>query len=113
MLNVHGIAEALKPFCLAFARTPITNVRHFRTTKYKYSVYESPSGIKLILLSTNDEFDFSKILEKLYKEAFLDFVVNNTLYENGTCIDNPYFVDKIKEVFDDIKIGLANKPLQE
>ena len=81
VLNVQGISQALKPFCHTFAQNQVLNVRYFKTSKYMYSIYESQSGIKLVLLSSNEDQGYADFLENLYKGAFLDFVQGNVLYE--------------------------------
>jgi hypothetical protein len=57
-----------------FSPSPILNIKYFKTNKYKYSIYEAQSGMKFILLTSNEVFDFTEILYKIYEEAFLEFV---------------------------------------
>jgi len=61
-----GIAAALKAFVKIMSPSPINNFKSFSTTKYKYNIYESATGLKLIILSTVDEYDYSDLLRTIF-----------------------------------------------
>jgi hypothetical protein len=57
----------------------------------------------MILLTSNEEKDYQELLNKIYIGPFRDYVINNVLYENGTSIDNPFFVKSLKAEFDSFR----------
>ena len=64
----------MKEFCNKFSSIPITNIRFFKTNKFKYNIYESQSGLKFIMLSSNEDFDYAEILEQIYIGPFIELI---------------------------------------
>lgn len=70
--NLSGLIAALKELNKKFSPFPTQNVKFFKSTFYKFSLYDTPGGIKIILLSANNEFDYSDLLEDIYQSAYID-----------------------------------------
>jgi hypothetical protein len=96
--NISGISIAIRAFSKGMSPTPINNFKSFSTTKYKYSLYESATGLKLILLTAIDETDYSEMLKSIYFNLYLEYVNRNPLYEKDSTITVPIFKEKLREV---------------
>lgn len=55
----------------------------FRTNTYKLSFMESPSGIKLILITDPRMGDLRDALKFIYNNIYVEYVVKNPLYTPG------------------------------
>jgi len=55
----------------------------FRTNTYKLSFMESPSGIKLILVTDPRMGDLREGLKYIYNNIYVEYVVKNPLYTPG------------------------------
>ncbi|KAG0591083.1 hypothetical protein KC19_1G148100 [Ceratodon purpureus] len=55
----------------------------FRTNTYKLSFMESPSGIKLILVTDPRMGDLREALRFIYNNIYVEYVVKNPLYTLG------------------------------
>ncbi|CAK9215903.1 unnamed protein product [Sphagnum troendelagicum] len=55
----------------------------FRTNTYKLSFMESPSGIKLILITDPRMGDLRDALKYIYSNIYVEYVVKNPLYTPG------------------------------
>ncbi|KAL4456947.1 hypothetical protein ABPG74_014585 [Tetrahymena malaccensis] len=97
--NLCGLVAALKELNKKFSPFPTQNVKFFKSSFYKFSLYDSPGGIKIILLSSNNDYDYSDILEEIFLSAYIDLVQRNPLYQSNTIIKNPAFTSKIKSIF--------------
>ncbi|XP_039144171.1 trafficking protein particle complex subunit 1 [Dioscorea cayenensis subsp. rotundata] len=62
----------------------------FRTNTYKLSFMESPSGIKLILVTHAKTSDLREALRYIYN-LYVEYVVKNPLYVPGTPIKSELF----------------------
>ncbi|CAL9753783.1 uncharacterized protein LOC135612915 [Musa acuminata AAA Group] len=62
----------------------------FRTNTYKLSFMESPSGIKLILITHPKTSDHQESLKHIYN-LYVEYVVKNPLYVPGTPIKSELF----------------------
>ncbi|KAF6147742.1 hypothetical protein GIB67_006715 [Kingdonia uniflora] len=62
----------------------------FRTNTYKLSFMESPSGIKIILVTSPKAGDLRESLKYIYN-LYVEYVVKNPLYTPGTPIRSELF----------------------
>lgn len=97
--NINGIAEGLKIFAKNLGMISGNKLRSFITQKYKYNFFESASGLKFIILSSETAKDLSETLSYLYTDVYIEYVNRNPLYVKDTIIEIPAFRDKVKEVF--------------
>ncbi len=95
--HIYGISIALKSFSRGMSPKPINNFRNFSTNKYKYSLFETATGLRFILLTSVDENDYSDVLKHIYSNIFLEYVNRNPLYEKDSLITYPIFREKLRE----------------
>ncbi|XP_074563968.1 uncharacterized protein LOC141820539 [Curcuma longa] len=68
----------------------------FRTNTYKLSFMESPSGIKLILITHPKTGDHRDSLKHIYN-LYVEYVVKNPLYVTGTPIKSELFTTNLDQ----------------
>ncbi|CAD5177113.1 unnamed protein product [Musa acuminata subsp. malaccensis] len=68
----------------------------FRTNTYKLSFMESPSGIKLILITHPKTSDHRESLKQIYS-LYVEYVVKNPLYVPGTPIKSELFDTNLEQ----------------
>uniref|UniRef100_A0A1D1ZFL8 Trafficking protein particle complex subunit n=1 Tax=Anthurium amnicola TaxID=1678845 RepID=A0A1D1ZFL8_9ARAE len=68
----------------------------FRTNTYKLSLMESPSGIKIILVTHPKCGDLRESLRYVYN-IYVEYVVKNPLYVPGTTIKSELFNTKLDQ----------------
>ena len=95
--NIYGMSIALKAFSSRMSHTPITTFKSFTTGKYKYSIYETGSSLRFILISAVDDIDYTSKLQTIYTDIYMEYVNRNPLYEKDSVIGFQIFRDKIKE----------------
>ena len=96
--NISGIAQALRNVVEKLTPTPILTFRNFVTNKFKYNIYELPTGLKFILISVADSIDYTEILQRIYHEAYVEIIKRNVLYKVDTVIDNQLFRAKLRDI---------------
>lgn len=52
----------------------------FRTNVYKLHFFESPSGIKILFNTSPDVGDIRDVMNAIYDDIFVEYVVKNPLY---------------------------------
>lgn len=55
----------------------------FQTNMYKLHFLEAPSGIKFILNTAPDIGDLREVLEYVYGQIYVEYVLKNPLYTPG------------------------------
>eukprot|EP00244_Chara_vulgaris_P009615 TRINITY_DN4151_c0_g1_i2.p1 TRINITY_DN4151_c0_g1~~TRINITY_DN4151_c0_g1_i2.p1 ORF type:complete len:155 (-),score=8.92 TRINITY_DN4151_c0_g1_i2:281-745(-) len=60
-----------------------SSFRSFRTNTYKLNFMESPSGIKLVLITEPRVGDLRDTLRHIYNNIYVEYVVKNPLYTPG------------------------------
>jgi len=48
---------------MTFSAQPIININLFRTNLYKYNILETGSGLKIILITGNDDVNYQDFLQ--------------------------------------------------
>ena len=95
--HIYGISIALKSFSRGMSPKPINNFRSFSTNKYKYSLFETPTGLRFIIITSVDDNDYTDVLKYIYANIYLEYVNRNPLYEKDSVITFPIFREKLKE----------------
>lgn len=62
----------------------------FTTNTYKMHFLESPSGIKMVLNTSPDVGDLREVMNYIYEEIYVEYVVRNPLYVPG----QPFKIDE-------------------
>ena len=96
--NINGIAEGLKIFAKKLGMITGNKLRSFITQKYRFNFFESASGLKFIILSSESAKDLTETLSYLYTDVYIEYVNRNPLYVKDTIIDIQAFRDKVREV---------------
>lgn len=100
--NISGIAEATKSLVDKLSPSPIMTFKYFTTNRYKYNIYELPTGIKFILITGIDNYDYLDVLSCIYTEAYVEFLTKNILIRKDAIIDNLEFREKVREILKSI-----------
>lgn len=75
---IFGLMWGLKMFSEQLSPVPLeTTFRNFSTTLYKYHIYELPTGVKFVLITTPDKLDQAETLRLLYVQYYVPFVSGN------------------------------------
>lgn len=96
--NISGIAEATKSLVEKLSPTPIMTFKYFTTNRYKYNIFEMPTGLKFIMITGVDSYDYYDALSCIYTDAYLEFVSKNILCKKDEIIENNDFREKLKEI---------------
>ena len=76
----------------------------FRTSQYRFNLYETPTKVKFVL-NTDTALTHPVVrdlLKKLHSQVYVEFVVKNPLYQQGTPIESQLFtteLDKFVQTF--------------
>ncbi|GIL90691.1 hypothetical protein Vretimale_15775 [Volvox reticuliferus] len=69
--------------------------RSFTTNSYKCNFLEVPSGIKLVLNTHREAPDLTDVLQALYDDIFVEYVVKNPMYVPGQPFQSEQFVNAL------------------
>eukprot|EP00899_Mesostigma_viride_P000225 jgi/Mesvir1/10202/Mv18327-RA.1 len=70
--------------------------RSIRTNTYKLHYMDTPSGIKMVLLTGPDIGDLQACLQHVYANIFVEYVVKNPLCRPGEPFNNDLFTSALK-----------------
>ena len=71
----------------------------FRTSQYRFNLYETPTKVKFVL-NTDTALTHPVVrdlLKKLHSQVYVEFVVKNPLYQQGTPIESQLFTTELDE----------------
>ena len=100
--NISGIAEATKSLVEKLSPTPIMTFKHFTTNRYKYNIFELPTGLKFILITGADNYDYYDCLSVIYTDAYVEYITRNVLIRKDAIIENVEFREKVKDILKQI-----------
>lgn len=83
---MFGLVFSLKSFTAKLDPTDSPggcSFHAFKTNTYKLSYFETPSGIKIILVSDPRTGDLRDALRYIYTNIYVEYVVKNPLYAPG------------------------------
>lgn len=119
MRLLFGLLFSLKEFVLKVSPTPAINdipaneqvtspsegLQRYQTNAYTCHQYETPSGLRFVLMTDNHTGDLSAVLKHIYQHIYVEFVVNNPLSDFQTIrtITNQLFRVQLKQYIE----GLA------
>lgn len=70
---------------------------HFRTNKYALHFFETATGLKFVLNTDNSSTGVRELLQQLYAKIWVEYVVRNPLWVQGTPISSELFKTKLDE----------------
>lgn len=95
---MYGMLYSLKSFTTKMS--PIDSKEgflHFRTNKYALHFFETATGLKFVLNTDNSSTGVRELLQQLYAKIWVEYVVRNPLWVQGTPISSELFKTKLDE----------------
>ncbi|XP_077987701.1 trafficking protein particle complex subunit 1-like [Glandiceps talaboti] len=93
---MYGMIFSIKSFIARMSPTDYKDgFTSFRTNKYKLNFYETPSGLKFILTTDLSVGNTRDVLQQIYSQIFVEFVVKNPLCSLGEPITSELFKIKL------------------
>ncbi|XP_054710714.1 trafficking protein particle complex subunit 1-like [Uloborus diversus] len=96
MKLMYGLIFSLKSFVLKLSPVDCKEgFLNYRTSKYKLNFYEAGSGLKFIMNTDVNAANVRELLQKIYKEIYVEYVVKNPECTLGKEIDSEVFQMKL------------------
>jgi trafficking protein particle complex subunit 1 len=99
--TMFGMLFALRTFTLKLSPAggaPGAGVpRYFATDAYALHYFETPTGLRFVLTTSNDfgAVDVARHLREIYAEVYVEYVVKNPLARRGDRVQSPLFLAKL------------------
>ncbi|XP_050534487.1 trafficking protein particle complex subunit 1 isoform X2 [Daktulosphaira vitifoliae] len=95
---MYGMLFSIKSFVSKISpHDPKQGLLCYKTNKYALHYYESLTGIKFILNTDISVKNVRDLLQQLYKDIFVEYVVKNTECEMGQPIVSELFQNKLDQ----------------
>ncbi|CDW79051.1 trafficking protein particle complex subunit 1-like [Stylonychia lemnae] len=94
---IFGLIWSLKSFSQMLSVKPLQNFRNYSTSKYKLHIYELPTGLKLILITTPSKPDQLEKLQQLFQQLYVPLVSRNMFCQPNSKIHCKVFTEKVTE----------------
>lgn len=84
--------------------SPMEGLQRYQTDAYTCHHYETPSGLRFILLTDNQAGDLSATLRYIYAQIYVDTVVSNPLSDvrNAKTINSQLFRAQLKQYLESL-----------
>jgi hypothetical protein len=76
---------------------PLQTFRNYATGKYKFHIYEIPTGLKLILITPPNKPDYFEKLREIYATIYVPLVSRNMFCQPNHKIHCKLFSEKISD----------------
>lgn len=97
---MYGMLFSLKSFVSKISPLdPKEGFLYYKTSKYTLHYFETPSGLKFVLNTDNASQNARELLQQLYREVYLEYVVKNPLCKLNEPIQSELFKLKVDELF--------------
>ncbi|KAF6003285.1 hypothetical protein CCYA_CCYA06G1822 [Cyanidiococcus yangmingshanensis] len=112
--NLVGLLFAIKQLCVSVApvnddslprgtrarHMPLgpSNFRNYTTAKYQLHYFESSTGLRFVLTTSPNAGDLTRLLQRIYKEAYVECAVRNPMYRLGSAIVSDTFRKRVDSV---------------
>ncbi|CAG0912572.1 unnamed protein product [Notodromas monacha] len=96
---MYGSLFSLKNFCRKVSPLDFKDgFMCYKTTSYMLSVLETLTGLKFVINTDLNLSGTRSLLEKIYSEVFVEYVVKNPMWQIGQPIQSELFKTKLHEV---------------
>ncbi|KOX79785.1 Trafficking protein particle complex subunit 1 [Melipona quadrifasciata] len=97
---MYGMLFSIKSFVSKISPLdPKEGFLYYKTSKYTLHYLETPSGLKFVLNTDNVTQNARELLQQLYREVYLEYVVKNPLCQLNEPIQSELFKLKVDELF--------------
>lgn len=76
---------------------PVQTFKNFATGKYKFHIYEIPTGLKFVILTPPHKPDYYDKLKELFSTIYVPLVSRNTFCQPNHKINCKLFAEKVTE----------------
>ncbi|KAG8186914.1 hypothetical protein JTE90_022881 [Oedothorax gibbosus] len=99
MKLMYGLIFSLKSFVVKLSPVDCKEgFLNFKTSKYKLNFYETGSGLKLIMNTDVNATNVRELLQKIYREVYVEYVVKNPEVKLGKEITSEVFQVKLDKL---------------
>ncbi|KAF0985097.1 hypothetical protein FDP41_000136 [Naegleria fowleri] len=92
MKLMYGFLFSMKRFVEGISPKPESQFQSFKTNNYKLHFFESPTGVKFILLTDPNVGSIQNTLQEIYSKLYVELVVFNPVEKTQEGITNTLFV---------------------
>ena len=89
IFSIKSLLSRLSP------RTTKEGFLGYSTNKYKLHYYETPTGLKFVMLTDTNVGSLNDSLADIYSKIYVEYVVKNPLYQLGEWIDSELFSSEL------------------
>ena len=97
---LYGMLFSIKSFVNKLSPEDLKEgFQSFRTSQYRFNLYETPTKVKFVL-NTDTALTHPVVrdlLKKLHSQVYVEFLVKNLLYQQGTPIESQLFTTKLDD----------------
>jgi hypothetical protein len=88
---MFGFLYSMKKFVTGISPKQDNHFQSFKTNKYKLHFFESPTGVKFVLLTDPNTGNIQQQLSEIYQGTYVNLVSCNPMHKSGDQIDNSLF----------------------
>ncbi|TNV75435.1 hypothetical protein FGO68_gene14569 [Halteria grandinella] len=94
---VYGLVCGIKSFSQMLSSKPLPCFRNYATAKYKFHIYELPTGLKLVLMTSPLKSDQFETLQKVFQTLYVPLISRNIFCTPNQKIQCKLFREKVGE----------------
>ncbi|XP_022901605.1 trafficking protein particle complex subunit 1 [Onthophagus taurus] len=93
---MYGMLFSLKSFVMKISPLDVKDgFQYYKTSKYTLHYLETPSGLKFVINTDNGAQGVKEILQQIYNQVFVEYVVKNPLVKMNEPIESELFKSKL------------------